>query len=30
MLAQGIMMLIMTQQEFDTKYVYSTSSFPIF
>lgn len=29
-LVQGILMLTMTQQEFDQKYVYSTSTFPLF
>jgi len=29
-LIQAIMMLTMTQEEFDRKYVYSTSSFPLF
>lgn len=30
MLVQGILMLTMTQEEFDRKYVYSTSSLPLF
>ncbi|MBP5562039.1 MAG: NINE protein [Muribaculaceae bacterium] len=30
LLIQGIMMLTMSQEEFDRKYVYSTSSFPLF
>ncbi|MDE6860567.1 MAG: GYF domain-containing protein [Duncaniella sp.] len=30
MLVQGILMLTMTQQEFDTKYVYSDSVLPLF
>ncbi|MDE6311290.1 MAG: NINE protein [Muribaculaceae bacterium] len=29
-LIQGIMMLMMTDEEFERKYVYSTSTFPIF
>lgn len=30
MLVQGILMLTMTQEEFDRKYVYSTSTLPLF
>ncbi len=29
-LIQGILMLTMTQDQFDQKYVYTTSSFPLF
>lgn len=30
MLVQGILMLTMSQQEFDQKYVYSDSTLPLF